>query len=300
MFEFVKSFSWFASFCFYLVTFGICFLINKIVFENDSVKQKIRRLLPLSPQSQQYFLSDLLFTFQVCLFSLENGNMLGNYGYPGHMFTLFCLGLCLPSFSRNCYQPGTVSDPCSQADRLFKRHIKLKDTVILVVSQFFVAMLAVKVAGFWWSYAPTRFHFHRYHAVCTTDLTVSARLGVLIELIGAVLFATSDILAFFVIHYINVYARKLSTIRQVQGYLIYVPYLHTVITSALDVFIVYSGIFFTGMYGNPALAAANTFGCGDPYLTHFIIYWIGPFLGTFFVHILELRQLLEKALPKSL
>jgi len=40
------------------------------------------------------------------------------------------------------------------------------------------------------------------------------------------------------------------------------------------------GIGLTGMYGNPIVAWACTFNCGDvPHLSHFIVYWIAPLVA---------------------
>ena len=43
-----------------------------------------------------------------------------------------------------------------------------------------------------------------------------------------------------------------------------------------------SGISMTGMYFNPAMASGHTFGChGTAAWEHFIVYWLGPFLGCY-------------------
>lgn len=44
----------------------------------------------------------------------------------------------------------------------------------------------------------------------------------------------------------------------------------------------YLGMHLTGMYFNPAMAFGHMFGCrGTSAWEHFIVYWIGPFIGCY-------------------
>lgn len=53
-----------------------------------------------------------------------------------------------------------------------------------------------------------------------------------------------------------------------------------------------SGIRITGLYANPIVASACTFNCvGVSTSGHFIVYWLGPFVGWIFGDLIVQRIL---------
>ena len=55
-----------------------------------------------------------------------------------------------------------------------------------------------------------------------------------------------------------------------------------------------TGLEWTGMMFNPALATALTYNCkGHHVYEHIVVYWLGPFLGTVF-SILVFRYIMEE------
>ncbi|XP_052094875.1 aquaporin-11-like [Mytilus californianus] len=92
---------------------------------------------------------------------------------------------------------------------------------------------------------------------CTSDLKVTVFLGFLLEMMGTAWDMWIWSLPLSRYHGINLLIKMTN--------------------SAL---VVCSGVHYTGMYNQPALATGYTFGChGTSNAEHVFVYWIGPFIG---------------------
>lgn len=59
------------------------------------------------------------------------------------------------------------------------------------------------------------------------------------------------------------------------------------------------GMHLTGMYFNPAMAFGHMFGCrGTSAGEHFLVYWIGPFIGCYMALILDNKVHIDVTKPK--
>ncbi|XP_076094327.1 uncharacterized protein LOC143064968 [Mytilus galloprovincialis] len=92
---------------------------------------------------------------------------------------------------------------------------------------------------------------------CISDLKVTIFFGFLIEMLGTAWEVWVWSLSLSRYHRINLIIKMTNT-----------------------ALVVCSGVHYTGMYNQPALATGYTFGCyGTSNVEHVFVYWIGPFIG---------------------
>ncbi|XP_033639643.1 aquaporin-11-like [Asterias rubens] len=218
----------------------------------QALRITLRRLLP---KSIYQYVAECLCVFQLTSCVLENGILLGSYGTWVYAAGLFCLGLGY-SLTFDAY-----GNPAAMLEQILKKKISIWNGILKMIAEVLGGLLAYRYILFVWStFATTSVHRNRAEMMkdsCQSALQVNLMIGMCAE--GLAMFVS----------------------RSVAGMGVGGPKYYKMVNSFTSVVVVISGLDWTGMMFNPALATALTYNCKGHHLyEHVVVYWLGPFIGT--------------------
>ncbi|XP_022099881.1 aquaporin-11-like [Acanthaster planci] len=229
------------------------------------------------PRSIYQFVAEFLCTFQLTSCVYENGIVLGTHGTWVYAFGIFCLGL---GYSLTF---DAFGNPAAIFEQILKRKISVLNGALKMAAEVVGGLLAFRYMLFvWHTFAPSSVHINHAKMVrvsCVSALQVNLLTGALVEAI-----------AMFVS-------------RSVAGIGLGGPKYYKMVNAFTTAVVVVSGLEWTGMMFNPALATALTYNCkGHQLYEHIIVYWMGPFIGTIlsilvFYYIMEEYEQGQKSVP---
>ncbi|XP_041370294.1 aquaporin-11-like [Gigantopelta aegis] len=215
----------------------------------------------VSPKWLQEYVADFVTTAEACAYFFENNFVYKYYGSFWFAIAIICqLYVCTRTF-------GNASEnPVKALTQLVNAEITPTKAALKIVIQTLAGLASYRFAKAVWALDLISDHHERYYeSTCASDLNVVLLMGFMIEMAASL----SDT-------WLGM--QRVSKV------------------SLLDEFIKYSngalmitiGLNTTGMYFNPAMAFGHTFGCqGTAAWEHFVVYWIGPFLGCYAAILLD-------------
>ncbi|XP_072029617.1 aquaporin-11-like [Amphiura filiformis] len=211
-----------------------------------------RRLLP---SSIYQFVGEFLCSFQLVTCVYENGLHLKQYGTA-----IYAIGLFTLSYGYSLTFDA-LGNPAAVFERFVKRKITFANGVLRIIFQVVGGLCAYKyIITIWTRMAPTGAHVQRLQQVfagaCVSHLQVDMMTGMICE------------------------ACAMFVCRSIAGAGIGGKHYYNTVNAMTTVVVVLTGLNWTGMNINPALATATTYNCkGHTLIEHVVVYWIGPFLG---------------------
>ncbi|XP_067650204.1 aquaporin-11-like [Haliotis asinina] len=206
-----------------------------------------------SPKWAQEYIADFLATMEACAYFFENNFVYKYYGplWLGIAIVVQCF-ICGRTFD------GASENPVNAFQRLVTGEIKFPKAMLKIFIQSLAGLASYRFAQLVWSLDLISDHHERYYETeCASDLNVTLTFGFLIEMAATL----SD-------NWLGMQTvSRMSLLDELVKY-------------ANGAIMIVVGIATTGMYFNPAMASGHTLGCkGTAMLDHFLVYWIGPFVG---------------------
>lgn len=208
-----------------------------------------------SPEWCKSYIADFLATMEMCAYFFENNFIFKYYG----SVCLF-VAIVIECMIANRTYFGASENPCKAFVELCKKEISPNTAILKISIQTLAGYASYRFARMIWALDMISDHRERYvETECATDLNVTFLVGIMVEL-GASLIDT----------WLNMQnVSKMSLIDEF-------------IKVGNGSLMIVLGINLTGMYFNPAMAFGHMFGCkGTAMWEHFVVYWIGPFIGSF-------------------
>lgn len=214
-----------------------------------------------SPEAFKEYIADFLATMEMCAYFFENNFIFKHYG----SVWLF-IAVVIECFIANRTYFGASENPVKAFYQFCNREIGLTTAILKIAVQTLAGLASYRLAKLVWSLDLVPDHRERfYEQECASDLNVTFVVGMLVEF-GATLIDTWLGMQVLMKNSIADELIKLSN-----GSLMIVM-----------------GINLTGMYFNPAMATGHLFGCkGAEAWEHFVVYWMGPFIGCFLAMVLD-------------
>lgn len=215
----------------------------------------------ITPEPIKFYVADFSATLEMCAYFFENNFIFKNYG----SLWLF-IAVVVECFIANRTFYGASENPCHAFLQFMERSIPVTTAILRIALQTLAGFASYRFAKMVWSLDMVPDHRDRYmETQCGSDLNVALLTGFAIEM-GATLVDTWLGRQTVV---------KYSTVDEI-------------IKLANGSLMIVLGINMTGMYFNPAMASGHTFGChGTAAWEHFIVYWLGPFLGCYVATVLD-------------
>ncbi|XP_018333660.1 aquaporin-11-like [Agrilus planipennis] len=186
--------------------------------------------------------------------SCELQTVSDKFGLPMYFYLLFFLQLWW----------GLTRGPVmSSVDEIMEEVINEEagvcEAIAIVTTQIIGFYLGFLAAKSFWMLQLTKEHKARICAKCSAGPKIRMWSGMLVEAIGVGLN--------------KIAGRGCSSMELVPGVLLKTFALIYTVVAALD---------YTGGFFSPSLAMAMQFGCEDfRFFDHFIVYWLGPLIGSF-------------------
>ncbi|KAK3108967.1 hypothetical protein FSP39_019886 [Pinctada imbricata] len=214
-----------------------------------------------TPQPIRDYVADFLATMEMCAYFFENNFIFAHYG----SLWLF-LAVVVECFIANRTYLGASENPVKAFYQLCNREISPAIAILKILNQTLAGIASYRFAKLVWSIDLVSEHRGRfYETECASDLNVALLAGMAVEF-GATLIDT-----WLGMQTISKQSVVDEILKLCNGSLMIVL-----------------GINLTGMYFNPAMATGHTFGCkGTAAWEHFIVYWIGPFIGCYLAIIFD-------------
>ncbi|XP_071959088.1 aquaporin-11-like [Antedon mediterranea] len=206
------------------------------------------------PQNVYTYIAELLCTFQLVACVYENSVVFSGYSITVYAVVLFML---IFAYSLTFDASG---NPARIFELMVKRKCSITEGVIKMFLQIIGGLLAYRyVMLIWKMFSPTEMHTMQAEILdlsCDNPLKVSILEGVLAEMLAT------------------------STARCIAGMGIGGQRFYNIVNSFTTVMVTLTGMEWTGMMFNPALATSLAFNCKDHQIhEHVLVYWCGPFLG---------------------
>ncbi|XP_071158792.1 aquaporin-11-like [Mytilus edulis] len=208
-----------------------------------------------SPAWCQQYIADFSATLEMCAYFFENNFIMKHYG----AIWLF-IAVVVQCLVANRTYFGASENPVKSFYDLCTNKISTKTAITKILVQTLAGATSYYFARMVWALDLVEDHRERYlETVCDTDLSVALTVGLTIEL-GATL--------------IDTWLGLQTLVPQ--------SFIDEVLKCSNGAFMIVMGMHLTGMYFNPAMAFGHMFGCrGTSAWEHFIVYWIGPFIGCY-------------------
>ncbi|XP_041370128.1 aquaporin-11-like isoform X2 [Gigantopelta aegis] len=209
----------------------------------------------MSPPWLQEYIADFVTTAEACAYVFEKSFVYKYYGSFWFVIVIICqLYVFTRTFGNASY------NPVKAITQLVNAEITPAKAALKIVIQALAGLASYRFAKAVWALDLISDHHERYYeTTCASELNVGPLVGCGIEMAASL----SD--TWLGMQRVSKVSLLDEFVKYTNGALM--------ITVGLDT---------TGMYFNPASAFGHTFGCeGTAAWEHFVVYWIGPFLGCY-------------------
>lgn len=226
-----------------------------------------------SPEWCRQHIADFLATMEMCAYFFENNFIMKHYG--GMWLFIAVVLECLVA-NRTYF--GASENPVKALHEWCTNQIEAKTAVLKVIIQTLAGVSSYYFARLVWSLDLVQDHHDRYmETACDTDLSIALMAGMMVEL-GATL--------------IDTWLGMQILVQQ--------SFIDEVLKCCNGALMIVMGMHLTGMYFNPAMAFGHMFGCrGTSAWEHFIVYWIGPFLGCYLALVMDNKVHIDVTKPRT-
>ncbi|KAL5006326.1 hypothetical protein ScPMuIL_015132 [Solemya velum] len=214
-----------------------------------------------SPDYLKSYVADFVSTMEMCAYFFENNNILKHYGGI-YLFLAIVVQLLISNRTFG----GASENPCKAFHHLVLGQHPLLESATTIIVQSLAGLASYRLAQVVWSLDTVADHRERFYEIdCHSDLHTTLIVGLLLEMAGTLMETWGHSQVFFGNSFLN----ELTKVCHVAIMITF-------------------GITWTGMFMNPAMASGHTLGCGGVRnWEHFLVYWIGPFIGCYLATIVD-------------
>ncbi|XP_033104098.1 aquaporin-11-like [Anneissia japonica] len=206
------------------------------------------------PRNIYQYIAESLCTFQLVACVYENSIIFSGYNIGVYSVVLFVL---IFAYSLTFDASG---NPARVFETMIKRQCSIIEGILKIALQVIGGLLAYRYVILVWKFlAPTELHTTQVEILdvsCDNPLKVSIVEGIIAEMLAT------------------------STARSIAGMGLGGRRFYKAVNAFTAVVVTLTGMEWTGMMFNPALATSLAYNCKNhPIHEHILVYWCGPFLG---------------------